>query len=379
VFLSFFLLLKYFLKNTSIKLTEKIAALLILWTPLIAHYLGVLLKAPFDFKPMTFSLWGVVTVYLSFHRQFFNAAPSLVWNIFDVTKEGMAVISMDGSVNVNKAFVEMFGSRSDAFTDFADGLCAGLREYLYQKQEVFGLEAEKDGVYYEISIKNVLGKKNKVLGQLITFNDVSETKQLTLEKERARISSGLHDSMGNRHISLINNLSLALFQPTLAEARPFVDNAIASATASFMMLRKIVEGLSTVNFQKTRLIPLIESVINRISASGAHVDLQIGEDIEELPIPQKEFIYNACQEALTNSIIHGRAENIIIKLGCAAGILRMDIVDDGRGCEKTLKHNGLTIMESRAEALGGKIRFGSPPFGGFSIHAEIPIRAGEQG
>jgi len=323
-------------------------------------------------------LWGVIIVYLAFHRQFFNAMPALVWNIFSVTKEGMAVIGMDGSVNVNKTFVEEFGLRGDDFMDFAEELYTGLSGYISHKQEVIGLEAEKDGVYYEISVKNLSGRKNKVLGQLITFNDVSATKQLTLAKERARMSAGLHDSMGNRLIALINNLSLALMQTTVMEARPFVDTAVVSATASLMTLRKIVEGLAPVNFQETKLIPLIESVINRITASGVCVDLQIYGDPEELTAPGKVFIYNACQEALTNSIIHGKADDIIIKLECAAGMLRMDIVDNGQGCAEISKNNGLSNMESRAEALGGEVKFGSPSFGGFAIYAEIPILTGDR-
>jgi len=378
VFICFCSLLGYFKENISIKLTEKIAALFIMWTPIAAHFLGIYFKAQFDYKPLTLSLWGVITVYLASQRQFFNAAPSLVWNIFDVTKEGIAVISMDGSVNVNKAFVEAFGHRSDDFFDFADELYAGLSKHINQGQEIIGLEAEKDGVYYEISVKNLTGRKNRVIGQLITFNDVSETKHLTLAKERARISSGLHDSMGNRLIALINNQNLALMQPTLQEARPFVDTAVVSATASLMTLRKIVEGLSPVDYQATKLISLIESVINRISASGTCVDLQISGDPEELPIPHKEFVYITCQEALTNSLIHGKAENVIIKLECTAGMLKMDIVDNGQGCKEISKNNGLANMEIRADELGGKISFDAPPFGGFAIYTEIPIMAGER-
>jgi signal transduction histidine kinase len=367
------LLLSYFKKTKSVKLFEIITTLFALSSPIIAHFIGLLIGAPFDLTPLAFSLWGVVTIYLSFQRQFFNVLPTLVWNIFDVTKESMVVLDADGSVSINKTFSVVFGPRNNDFLEFADELSAGLSDYIRQKLDVSGLEADKDGIYYEISVKNVLGKKNKLLGQLVTINNVSETKQLTLEKERARIASGLHDSMGNRLIASINNLNLAAIKSTTEESRKYIDSAATSAVASLMTLRKIVEGLSPVDFNEVKLIPLIESVINRISASGVRADLQISGDLEEMPNCLKEFIYNACQEALTNSVIHGKAEIIVVKLEFSTSMLKMDIVDDGRGCEIISKNNGLTAMESRANALGGKIRFGSSVYGGFGIYAEIPF------
>ena len=373
IFVCFCFLVIYFRKNSSIKLIEKITALIILWSPISIHFIGLLRDAPFDLTPLTFSLWGATTTYLSFHRQFFNAVPSLVWNIFNIAKESMVVLGADGSVNVNKAFTEAFGSREGDFMNFAEGLSAGLSERIRQKRDIAGLEAEKDGVHYEISVKNVLGRGSKTVGQLVTINDVSETKQLTLAGERARIASGLHDSMGNRLIASINNLDLALMQRTLEEARPFVDMAATSAAASLMTLRRIVEGLSPVDFNEAGIIPMIESVVSRISASGVSADLQIAGDPEKLSAQVKEFIYNTCQEALTNSVIHGRAENIVIKLECVTDTLILDIVDNGRGCEKIYKNNGLAAMESRVKALGGTIRFGSPSSGGFGIYAEIPL------
>ena len=377
VILSFYFLFESFRKNTAIKLFEKIAALLILCSPIATHYLGKFFNSPFDFKPLTFSLWGATIIYLAFYRQFFNAVPSHVWNIFNEIKESMVVLGADGSINMNKTFIAAFGHRTNSFLNFMDELSAGLSDNIIQKCEVNGIESKQDDVYYEISVKNLLGRRKKVVGQLVTISDVSTTKQLTLASERTRIASGLHDSMGNRLIASINNLNLALVQPTLEEVRPFVDSVVTNTVASLMTLRKIVEGLSPVNFIETNLITLIESVVNRISASGIYTELQHSGDMEWLPVELKEFIYNTCQEALTNSVIHGKAEHIIIKLERSTNILKLDIVDNGRGCGTISKNNGLTTIENRVNTLGGTIRFGSPSSGGFGIYAEIPIKAGE--
>ena len=374
VFLSFSFLIVYFRENSFIKRFEKTAFLLIMWSPLAAHYLAVYLHSPFDFKPMTFSLWGFITSYLSFQRQFFNVAPPLVWNIFDVTKESIAILGADGSVKVNNAFMVSFGACEQDLLTFTDGLSAELSGCIRQKKETDGLEAEKDGIYYRVTVRNVLHGKKRVIDQLVTISDVSATKLLTLANERERIASNLYDSMGNQLIASLNNLNLALRKPNLEGARPYVDFAATSTTASLMMLRKIDEGLIPVNFNEARFISLIESVVDRISASGINVDLVISGELENLPVQIKEFIYNTCQEALTNTVIHGRAENIIIKLKYMPYSLWLNILDDGRGCKEISKNHGLTAMENRAERLGGRIDFGSPSFGGFGIYAQLPVK-----
>ena len=373
VILSFCYLFDCFRKNNTIRLVEKIAALLILCSPITTHYLGKFLNSSFDFKPLTFSLWGATVIYLALYRQFFNAIPSQVWNIFNEIRECMIVLSADGSISTNKTFTTVFGNRGDDVLGFAEELYPGLSDVIIQKQEAHCLETKLGGVFYEISVKNLLGRKNKVIGQLLSISDITTTKQLTLTNERARIASGLHDTMGNNLIASINNLNLALTKPTPEEVKSLVDMAVTNTVASLMTLRRIVEGLAPVNFAETRLITLIESVINRIMASGVYVEFQHSGELDTLPIEVKEFIYNACQEGMTNSMIHGKAENIIIRLECKSKKVSLDIVDNGRGCDIIYKNNGLTIMENRVNSLGGIIRFGSPSSGGFGIYSEIPI------
>ena len=369
----FCFLFGWFRKNSSVKPVEKAAMLFALWLPIVLHYIKLSSDVSLDLTPLAFSLLSIVMIYLAHKRQFFNATSPLVWNVFNVTKESMAVIGADGLVNVNEKFIAAFGNREGDFLAFADEISDELSLYIQERREIGSIAAEKNGAFYEISVKNVMGSRGKILGQLITITDVSEAKKLALAKERARIASTVHDNMGNRLIASINNTNLAMQKPTLAEAKPFMELAADSTAASLMMLRKMVEGLTPVNFNETRLVPMIRSVINRTSAAGTCADLEILGDLEALPTSLKEFVYDSCQEALTNAVIHGKAEEIVIKLEISAGMLRMEMVDNGLGCDKIYKNNGLNAMEGCAEKLGGGIRFRSRANGGFEIRAEIPI------
>ena len=370
--LMFYLLFSWFRKNSTMGIIEKTAMLLVLCLPIVLHYYDQYNDYTFDATPLAFTLLGVVTIYLASQRQFFNAMPGLVWNIFNVTKDSMAVIGASGPVAVNEAFRTAFGDREGDFFAFADELSCGLGNNIRKQREFYGIEVEKDGIHYEVSVKAVTDRKGKIRDQLVTIRDVSAAKKLAMENERARIASAMHDNLGNRIVATLNNLDLATIKPTNEEAAPYLDKAKTQATASLMVLRRIVEGLSPVDFGKAKLAPMLNSVINRITATGMDVELEIFDDLEAMPIPVKEYIYNSCQEALTNSYVHGRAKLVVIGIECEDGILRMRIADNGRGCKEINKNNGLTTMEDRAAALGGEIAFGTPLTGGFGISVEIP-------
>lgn len=84
-------------------------------------------------------------------------------------------------------------------------------------------------------------------------------------------------------------------------------------------------------------------------------------------------IYRICQEALTNSIRHGKARNISIVLRFSISMIKILIIDDGVGCSELHEGFGLSGMKQRIKELNGKIEYGSGGENGFSIFAEIPF------
>jgi signal transduction histidine kinase len=53
--------------------------------------------------------------------------------------------------------------------------------------------------------------------------------------------------------------------------------------------------------------------------------------------------------------------------------------DDGRGCAEVVPGIGLSGMRERVIALGGSLRTGPRPGGGFSVRAELPLVAPTNG
>jgi len=386
--LSFCALFRYLIKRPQIALVEKIILLCGIWLPILVNNLyksewfGAI---PFDPTPLSFAFVLLIIVYLCFRRQFLNMTPYLTSKIFNEIKDSILITDPDSMViDFNKAFADEFSS----FNIKSETTIYELFDCIFNKPEAVKalihtqetnplVEVESINgeslKLYEVSIKTVESKRRKTLGAIVIIKDISEIKRLTLVEERSRIARGIHDNMGNRLVVAINNLNLALTQPTVESANTFMNNALDSSTSSLMMLRRIIEGLSPVDFNKSGVINLLKSIVNRTTAAGTQVEFKHKGDFEEIPYAVKELIYSVCQEAIMNSLIHGRAEHIAIFLNNTGTVILLHISDDGIGSEKINKNNGLKNMEHMVLLVGGVVSFESPKSGGFNIFIEIPL------
>jgi signal transduction histidine kinase len=87
-------------------------------------------------------------------------------------------------------------------------------------------------------------------------------------------------------------------------------------------------------------------------------------------------VFRIAQESLQNALRHARANRIEARLDESAGGLRLVVSDDGVGFEPEeaglrSRRLGLTSMEERARALGGRLRIDSGPGRGTTITLEV--------
>lgn len=77
-------------------------------------------------------------------------------------------------------------------------------------------------------------------------------------------------------------------------------------------------------------------------------------------------------EALTNAVKHADASHLQVRLGRAADVLTIEVVDDGPGAERLEWGTGLRGIADRVEALGGHLHVHSTPGEGTRLVAEMP-------
>jgi signal transduction histidine kinase len=109
------------------------------------------------------------------------------------------------------------------------------------------------------------------------------------------------------------------------------------------------------------------------------VDVELPDDLDELPLQVDAAVYRLAQEALTNALRHARnASCVEIRVVQGGGRLGLRVTDDGQidPARSTSHGFGLLGMAERVQLLGGTLRAGPAPEGGWTVDAELPTEAG---
>lgn len=84
--------------------------------------------------------------------------------------------------------------------------------------------------------------------------------------------------------------------------------------------------------------------------------------------------YRIVQEALTNARRHARGAAVDVELHYGHQDIGLRVRDNGPGpaAEAPADGHGLTGMRERAASVGGRVRIGPAPGGGFLVEAKLP-------
>jgi signal transduction histidine kinase/tetratricopeptide (TPR) repeat protein/tRNA A-37 threonylcarbamoyl transferase component Bud32 len=224
------------------------------------------------------------------------------------------------------------------------------------------------------NLNQELTDKNEQLKQ-----HAATIEELAVVKERNRMASEVHDTLGHTMTSIKSLLDLSLVElnnGSFNEAKTVINDARKFTKEGMGELRRSILGLSSSGLESNSIIDAIKSLIIKFESLGIHIDFSVDEPetYRDKNINFSAAIYRLCQEALTNSVRHGKAKNISIIVRTINETVRISIIDDGCGCKNIHKGFGLSGMEQRVKNLNGKILLVSDGEKGFNIHVEIPVK-----
>ena|SRR2546428_5391603 len=192
------------------------------------------------------------------------------------------------------------------------------------------------------------------------------------EGERRSIARELHDDFGQ----VLTAIRLSLQGGAhAAESIQLVDDAIQRMRDLALDLRPaILDDLG------------LEAALRwYVAREAGRAGLAFRLDISSIGTRLAPALETACfrlvQEALTNVVRHGHAEEVEVKLEASEGEVRVSISDDGKGFDVRAARRravaggsqGLLIMEERASLAGGKLEIRSGRATGTTVAARIPI------
>ena len=209
------------------------------------------------------------------------------------------------------------------------------------------------------------------------------------EKERAKISRDIHDSV----VQDIRVLRLETENLVVDENSKQKQSKIADiATDCIIKLRNICYNLTPAELtshmdgdsSKLELISIINSLVQQFSARTHIPCIFKVEEGFEYPVLEKEKtqnLFRVIQEALTNIEKHSYATKASIYMKKDGSTLLIYVTDDGIGCNpnelnkrlKSKEHLGLRSMKDRMDLIGGSIEFFTNQNDGMEIKIDLPL------
>ena len=202
---------------------------------------------------------------------------------------------------------------------------------------------------------------------------LTETRSLAVDHaatELRRIERDLHDGAQARLIALGMNLrAVERMLPGRPEAAlALVAEARETSLRALSDLRDLVRGICP---------PVLadRGLGHAVRALALDTPFPVDLDIDlpgRLATPVESACYFAVAEALANAVRHSGARRVHIRMQHTAGLLQVQVADDGAGGADPARGTGLRGVEQRLGAFDGILAVSSPPGGPTMIAMEVP-------
>jgi signal transduction histidine kinase len=205
---------------------------------------------------------------------------------------------------------------------------------------------------------------------------------LAREHERNRIGQELHDDVCQELAGL--SCMMEVLASRLAKKAPELsrefDELKSDVAGAMKRTRSMAHGLFPDRLNYGSLQDALRELTRQITTRfGLAITLDLPRRIPDHTPEQIIHLYRIVQEAVSNSIRHGRATEIWIGVSISAQCGELRVVDNGRGFPagtSRAEGAGQHGMKYRAQILGGSLDFGNHQPNGAIVQLKYPLVAG---
>jgi signal transduction histidine kinase len=208
--------------------------------------------------------------------------------------------------------------------------------------------------------------------------------------ERMRIARELHDVIAH-HLALANAQAgtvVYLMDAEPGKARAMAGDLGGTIVAALEELKNTVGLLRQPDDPDSPLEPApglgqLPGLAGSFRSAGLAVTITTEGEPGPLSPGTDLAAYRIIQEALTNVTKHAATSQAQVRLAYAGHQLRISVTNDGDDASPAAaaapdSGYGLIGMRERALAVGGRLRAGHRPAGGFEVVTELPLHPGHQ-
>lgn len=318
-------------------------------------------------------------------------------SILDTAVDAVVIIDERGIVeSFNLSGERMFGYKADEVIGqnvnllmpqpFSAEHTGYIQRYLRTGQaKIIGIGREvqarrKDGSIFpaDLAVSTFYDGKPLFTGVL---RDISDRKAMEAEvlqiaeAEQRRIGQELHDD-AQQQLSALTMIArnaadslaaLASQDPRLTEAQAKVERVVKGLRDANQSLREVARGLVPLQVESHGLQDALARLAAQISElHGVNCRCVVDDGIEIADNGAATHLFRIAQEAVNNSLKHGSARQIEIRLCLRDQGLCLEVADNGSGLLETGENRGrgLQIMAYRAGLIGGVLTVRNADGGG---------------
>jgi signal transduction histidine kinase len=211
-------------------------------------------------------------------------------------------------------------------------------------------------------------RQRKALGEanikLVQY--ASTVEQLTISRERNRLSRELHDTLAHTLSALAVQIDalMAVWEPIPERAQEMLEKMLDTTRRGLEETRRSLKDLRAEPLEDMGLALAMRALAKDFAARNELVlELDVPEEINNPPQEIEHGFYRVAQEALENIVQHAGAKHVQVKLEQDGEVLLLIVADDGRGFDmgsETTEHQlGVQGMYERAELIGARLEVNS--------------------
>jgi signal transduction histidine kinase len=253
---------------------------------------------------------------------------------------------------------------------------------------VFGLlaiEWDQVGGFRQKDVEILQTFANQAATAIENARLYAQAQTVAVDAERQRLARDLHDSVTQS----LYSLTLLTNGWAVMAQRGELD--VPQMAKQFKQLEEIsLEGLKEMRLLLHQLRPPILEDVGLVGALQHRLDtveqrvnvktrLLVHGAVDELPLDLAEQLFAMAQEALTNTLRHAEAEEVIVMLRREDERLTLAVTDNGIGFDPAVPSFGLGLesIRERARAIGSQVEITSTPLQGTTVMITISLRPGE--
>ncbi|NER84182.1 MAG: GAF domain-containing sensor histidine kinase, partial [Leptolyngbya sp. SIO1D8] len=234
----------------------------------------------------------------------------------------------------------------------------------------------------ELEIAQALSHQATLAIQLTQL--AAEAQQSAVLGERNRLARDIHDTLAQSLGGIILHLQAAdsIYTTDLQDKQTHVTQARQLASQALTEARRSVQALRPQLLEQTTLDQAFDSLLQQLTRnSSLHITYELHGSPYRLPPEVEAHLLRISREAITNSLRHAQATELVVDFTYEPRQVQLRIQDNGQGFDRdrpTFGY-GLITMQERAQQIAAHLHLSSQFGQGTIVQVTLPIATATAG